>query len=85
VAPGIFREIFQMTPEQFKVVPRAERAAVPGQAEKAVRSSSTPGQQQQAAPADARRPMPRRPTQGAKPEVIPGWSSEVVPAQKRAP
>ena len=42
VAPGIFREVFQMTNQNPKVIPRDEKpSSVP--VEKRVRSSSSPG------------------------------------------
>jgi hypothetical protein len=76
VAPGIFREIFQMTPESFKVNPRIE-GGTPGRAKAdvppaAARSSST------AAPGDAGKRQPPRAPAPRSPEAASGWSSEVV-------
>jgi cell division septation protein DedD len=97
VTPGIFREIFQMAPEQFRVVPRndAPVAANPKRSERAVRNSSTPAvpapapatqppatQTKTSPPAPTTRP-PAKPA--AKPEVSSGWSSEVRVAPKTAP
>jgi hypothetical protein len=65
VAPGIFREIFQMTPESFKVSPRSNEAAPRRKGEPA-RSSSAP--------------VVERKAQGgtrAQPESTSEWSSEV--------
>lgn len=91
VAPGIFREIFQMTPEQFRVDPRRDAAPPPAarRPERAVRSSSAPPDAPSAAtpaaPAGAeatpKARAPARPT--AKPEVIGDWSSEVKPNTPR--
>ena len=62
VAPGIFREMFQMTPSQSVTPPRAPQQPSTG---KGARSSSAP-----AAPA------PQRRGGAAEPEVLSGWSSE---------
>ncbi len=61
VAPGIFREMFQMTPSQSVTPPRP----APQQPSAGQRSSSAP-----AAPASKRR------TGAVEPEVLSGWSSE---------
>ncbi len=67
VAPGIFREIFQLTPEAPKVLPRVEPRRS-GPADRAVRSSS--------APADARAGASRAgSTQGTNGG---GWSSRTT-------
>jgi len=60
VAPGIFREMFQMTPNQSVTPPRA----APQQPSTGPRSSRTPAESK------ARR------TGTATPEVLSGWSSE---------
>lgn len=60
VAPGIFREMFQMTPSQSVTPPRPSKPSESG-----ARSSSTP----------AAAAAPRR-TGSAAPEVLSGWSSE---------
>lgn len=72
VAPGIFREIFQMTNPNTKVLPRGPTTpSVP--VDQRVRASSSVGGGEQ------------RPVQGsAMPPVIDGWSSDtVVPTKKR--
>lgn len=84
LGPGIFREIFQMTPETFRVTPRAD---VPAPAPKGrtrtptavdpAKSSSAPaitGPSGSAAPATS---APRVPG-----EVVPDWSSNVKPAPR---
>ncbi len=60
VAPGIFREMFQMTPNQSVTPPRA----APQQPSTGPRSSRTPTESK------ARR------TGTVTPEVLSGWSSE---------
>ncbi len=68
VAPGIFREIFQMTPENYKVSPRQETPQAGPRARQeqpAVRSQGTAS---------------RKTTQPAAvtpPQQAPGWSSEI--------
>lgn len=71
VAPGIFREMFQMTPSQSVTPPRAPQQPSAGTG---ARSSSAP-----AAPA------PQRRTGAVEPEVLSGWSSETSagPAPKK--
>jgi hypothetical protein len=90
VAPGIFREIFQMTPEQFRVDPRRDAEPPPAarRPERAVRSSSTPPGAPAAPPAfpagaeaPSKARAPARPA--AKPEVIGDWSSQVKPSTPR--
>ncbi len=73
VTPGIFREVFQMTPSNPRVQPRAEP---PAPAQKAVApatraSSSAPAPETQPAR------VPQR--KAADPEVIGGWTSESTP------
>ena len=84
LAPGIFREIFQMTPDTFRIVPNGDSAPAIGAAGStkvrakpaaptgppAARSSSSP-----ATEAGGDQPPPAR--SPAKSEVAPGWSSEV--------
>lgn len=73
VAPGIFREIFQMTNPNPKVIPRDEKGPVQP-AEKRVRaSSSAPGEPERAPVA----------APGAKAgDAVDGWASETAPAAK---
>jgi AsmA-like C-terminal region/Protein of unknown function len=76
VTPGILREIFQMTPENPKVQPRAEPAVpqqAPAQAARASSSGPAAGSQ-----------TPKTPQRkAADPEIIGGWTSEA--AEKVAP
>ena len=85
LAPGIFREIFQMTPDTFRIVPRNDTPAAPAGATTAktrakaaapsgpgaARASSSPAAEGGGEPA-------ARPA--AKSEVAPGWSSNVKSA-----
>jgi hypothetical protein len=85
LGPGIFREIFQMTPDTFRIQPRDEKPAsaaggaaarARAKVDPAVRSSSTPSSEQ---PTSATATAPR-----VKSESAQGWSSETVrePARK---
>lgn len=77
VAPGIFREIFQLTNPDPRVLPRDEKpATVP--AERRVRASSTPAESENAA-RSAGAGTSGKATAGP----VDGWSSETLPANKR--
>lgn len=71
VAPGIFRDMFQMTTIDPKVQVREEKAPKKPATER-VRASSTPG-------GEAKRDNPQK-LRTAKPEVVDGWSSSTTPA-----
>lgn len=82
LAPGIFREIFQMTPDTFRIVPRNDTAPGPASSSKvrartvtpsgpgAARSSSSPASEV----GGDQSPPSKAPT---KSETAPGWSSQV--------
>ncbi len=63
VAPGVFRELFQMTPLDPRVTPREQRA------------TSGPGARSSSTTAPARAPS----TGAAQPEILGGWSSQSQP------
>lgn len=74
LAPGIFKDLFQLTPENYRIDPRAERAIprLPGKSDPARASSSTPS-------------APAAGTAGGrvKPEVLGDWSTETQGARKK--
>ncbi len=81
LAPGIFREIFQMAPQAPRVTPRGDgpaagKASAKGRPTRtepaATRSSSEPAIE---APTSTAQPS-------ARPEVSPGWPAEVKPKQR---
>ena len=74
VTPGIFREIFQLTPSNPRVQPRAEQ---PAPAQKATAPAARASSSAPAAETQTPR-VPQR--KAADPEVIGGWSSEATPA-----
>jgi hypothetical protein len=66
VMPGIFREIFQMTPENPKVTPRDERAQPKAKSGPQVRASPPADLSAQGGPQ-------------VQPEVLGGWSAQTSP------
>jgi hypothetical protein len=85
LGPGIFREIFQMTPETYKVTPRADTpptATAPGTKSRTRTTPADPARASSAPAAEVRAPAaaaPPRP-QG---EVLPDWSSGVKTSPQR--
>lgn len=75
VAPGIFREMFQMTNPNPKVIPRDEKAPS-APVEKRVRASSSPGGAVQA-PNTTPTPTDKAGNVGA----VDGWASEASPSK----
>lgn len=71
VAPGIFRDMFQMTTIDPKVQVREEKAPKKPATER-VRASSTPG-------GEAKRDNAKK-LRTAKPDIVDGWSSSTTPA-----
>jgi hypothetical protein len=75
VAPGIFRELFQMTNPNPKVIARDEKGPT-APVEQRVRAASPPA-------AEPDRPKgPRRAKTADEPRAVDGWTSQTVP-QKR--
>ena len=72
VAPGIFREIFQMSNPNPKVQVRDDRPSAP--VEERVRASAPP------VIVDKQAAKPRKPkAAGGVPDVVDGWSSTTEP------
>ncbi len=80
VAPGIFKDIFQLTPDTYRIDPRqpAAPAKSPAKAEPSRASSSTPAG---STPAPA--PPAKTPVQRTKPEVLGDWSTETQGSKKK--
>jgi AsmA-like C-terminal region len=86
LGPGIFREIFQITPEKFKINPRQDGPTVTGPGK--ARSNAATGADKAAARASSapavEKPVMAAPARGQA-EVLSDWSSEVKAPAKKTP